>query len=146
MSSLSTILRASVKMIIGEVFFSSDNQQKILWERMPAPSLCSVQFSRSVVYDPSQPHGPQHARPPCPSPTLRVHSNSSPLSWWCHTTISSSVVPFSFCLQSFPALRSFPMSHFFVSGGQSIGVSASTSVLPMNTPTHLGFSGWDPIC
>ena len=78
------------------------------------------------------PHGLQHARPPCPSPTPRVHSNSCPLSWWCHPTISSSVFPFSFCLQSFPASGSFQMSQFFPSGGQSIGVSASASVLPMN--------------
>ena len=77
-------------------------------------------------------HGPQHARPPCPSPTCGVYSNSCPLSQWCHPTISSSVVPFSSHLQSFPASGSFPMSQFFASGGQSIGVSASASVLPMN--------------
>ena len=75
----------------------------------------------------------QHARPPCPSPTPRVHPNPCPLSRWCHPTISSSVVPFSSCAQSFPASRSFQMSQLFISGGQSIGVSASTSVLPMNT-------------
>ena len=74
----------------------------------------------------------QHARPPCPSPTPRVYSNSCPLSWWCHPTISSSVVQFSSCLQSFPASGSFPMSHFFTPGGQSIRVSASGSVLPVN--------------
>ena len=79
-----------------------------------------------------RPHGLQHTRPPCPSPTPRVYSNSCPLSWWCYPTISSSVVPFSSCLQSFPASRSFLMSQFFASGGRSIGVSASTSVLPMN--------------
>ena len=78
------------------------------------------------------PHGPQHARPPCPSSTPEVYSNSSPLSRWCHPTISSSVVPFSSRLQTFPALGSFPMSQLFASGGQSIGVSASTSVLPMH--------------
>ena len=77
-------------------------------------------------------HGLQHARPCCPSPTHRVYSNSGPLSWWCHPTISSSAIPFSSCLQSFPASVSFKMSWFFASGGQSIGVSASTSVLPMN--------------
>ena len=77
------------------------------------------------------PHGLQHIRPPCSTPTPRVYSNSCPLSQWCHPTISSSVIPFS-CLQSFPALGSFPMSQFFTSGGQSIGVSASASVLPMN--------------
>ena len=84
----------------------------------------SVQFSRSVVFDCSRPKGPRHARPPCPSPTPGVYSNSSPLSQWCHPTISSSVIPFSFCLQSFPASGSFQMSQLFTSGGQSIGVSA----------------------
>ena len=93
----------------------------------------SVQFSRSVVSDSLRPHEPQHARPPCPSPTPRVYSNSCPLSRWCHPTISSSVVPFSSCPQSFPASGSFQMSQPFTSGGQSIGVSASKSVLPMNT-------------
>ena len=79
------------------------------------------------------PHGQQHARLPCPSPTPRVCSDSCPSSQWCHPTISSSVVPFSSCLQSFPASGSFLMSQFFASGGQSIGASASASVLPMNT-------------
>ena len=88
----------------------------------------SVQFSRSVVSDSSQPHEPWHARPPCPSPTPRPSSNSCPLSQWCHPTISYSVVPFFFCLQSFQASGSFPMSQFFSWGGQSIGASAS--VLP----------------
>ena len=92
----------------------------------------SVQFSRSVVSNSLQPHGLQHARPPCPSPTPGACSNSCPSRWWCHPTISSSVVPFSFRLQSFPASESFQMSQFFASGGQSIGVSASASVLPMN--------------
>ena len=91
------------------------------------------QFSRSVMSDSLRPHELQHARPPCPSPTPRVHSNSYPSSRWCHPAISSSVVPFSSCPQSFPASGSFPMSHLFTSGGKSIGVSASTSVLPMNT-------------
>ena len=94
--------------------------------------LCSVQFSRSVVSNSLRPRGLQHARPSCPSPTPRVHSNSCPSRWWCHPTISSSVVPFSY-LQSFLASGSFPMSQLFASGGQSIGVSASASVLPMNT-------------
>ena len=104
----------------------------------------SVQFSHSVVSDSSQPHGLQHARLPCPSPTPRAYSNSCPLSWWCHPTISSSVVPFSSCFQSFPASRSFPMSQFFTSGGQSIGVSASASVLLMNIQDWfpLGWTGW----
>ena len=95
--------------------------------------MCSVQFSHSVVSDSLQPHEPQHARPPCPSPTPRVHPNPCPLSWWCHPTISSSVIPFSSCPQSFPASGSFPLSPLFPWGGQSIGVSASTSVLPINT-------------
>ena len=84
-----------------------------------------------------RPHELQHARPPCPSPTPRVHPNSCPLSQWCHPTISSSVVPFSSCPQSFPASGSFQMSQFFTSGGQRTGVSASTSVLPMNTQDWL---------
>ena len=92
----------------------------------------SVQFSRSVMSNSLQAHGLQHARPLCSSPTPRVYSNSCPLSRWCHPTISSSVVPFSSHLQSFPASGSFQMSQFFASGSQSIGVSASTSVLPMN--------------
>ena len=94
--------------------------------------------------DSLQPHGLQHARLPCPSPTPRAYSNSCPLSWRCHPTISSSVSPFSSCLQSFPATGSFQMSQFFASGGQSIGVSASTSVLPMNIQDWfpLGCTGW----
>ena len=92
----------------------------------------SVQFSCSVVSYSLQPHGPQHARPLCPSPTPRACSNSCPSSQWCHPNISSSVIPFSSCLQSFPASGSFPVSQFFTSGGQSIRVSASASVLPMN--------------
>ena len=93
----------------------------------------SVQFSLSVVSDSLRPHGPQHASPPCPSPTPGVHPNPCPLSWWCHPTISSSVVPFSSCPQSFPAWGSFQMSQLFASGGQSIGVWALASVLAMNT-------------
>ena len=92
----------------------------------------SVQFSCSVVSNSLRPHGLQHARTPCPSPTPKVYSNSCPLSWWCHPTISSPVVPFSSCLQSFPVSGSFQMSQFFTSGGQRIGVSASALVLPMN--------------
>ena len=100
-----------------------------------------VQFSRSVVFDPLQPLRLNHARPPCPSPTPGVYS--SPLSRWCHWTISSSVIPFSH-LQSFPASGSFPMSQLFTSGGQSIGVSTSASVLPMNIQDWfpLGWTGW----
>ena len=105
---------------------------------------CSVQFNRSVVSDSLQPHGLQHIRPPCPSPTPEVYSNSCPLSWWCHPIISSSLIPFSSCLQSFPASGSFQMSQLFLSGGQSIGVSASTSVLPMNIQdwSPLGWTCW----
>ena len=103
-----------------------------------------VQFSRSVMSDSLRPHGLQHTRPPCPSPTPRVYPNSCPLSRWCHPTISSSVVPFSSCLQSFPALGSFPMSQLFASGGQNIGVSSSASVLPKNIQdwSPLGWTGW----
>ena len=90
------------------------------------------QFSCSVVSKSLWPHRLQHTRPLCPSPITGDYSNSCPLSWWCHPTISSSVIPFSSQLQSFPASGSFPMSHFFVSGGQSIGASASVFVLPVN--------------
>ena len=93
--------------------------------------ISSIQFSHSVVSDSLQLHGLQPASFPCPSPTPRACSNSCPLSRWCHPIISSSVVPFSFCLQSFPASGSFPMSQFFASGGQSIETSASASVLPV---------------
>ena len=91
-----------------------------------------------------RPHGLHHTRLPCPSPTPGVHPNSCPSRRWCHPTISSSVIPFSSRLQSFPASRSFPMSQFFTSGGQSIGVSASASVLPMNIQDWfpLGWTGW----
>ena len=104
----------------------------------------SVQFSRSVVSDSLWPHELQHARPPCPSPTPRVHPNSCPLSRWCHPAISSSVVPFSSCPQFLPASESFPMSQLFASGGQSTGVSTSTSVPPMNTQdwSPLEWTGW----
>ena len=110
-----------VKVMVGETQFSLAAQHVRLW-----------------------PHEPQHTRPPCPSPTPGVHTNPCPLSWWCHPTISSSVVPFSSCPQSFPASGSFQMSQFFAWGGQSIGVSASVSVLPMNTQdwSPLGWTGW----
>ena len=102
------------------------------------------QFSHSVVSHSLQPHGLQHARLPCPSPTPGACSNSHPSSQWCHSIISSSVVPFSSCLQSFSASGSFPMCQFFKSGDQSIGISASMSVLPMNTQdwSALGWTGW----
>jgi len=107
-------------------------------------SVSSVQFSHSVVSIFLWPHGLQHARPPCPSPTPGVYSNSCPLSRWWHPTILSSVVPFSSHLQSFPASGSFPVSQFFTSGGQSIGVSGSASVLPENIQDWflLGWTGW----
>ena len=106
--------------------------------------ICAVQFRRSVMFDSLQPHGLQHAMLPCPSTTPRVYSNSCPLSQWRHPTISSSVIPFSSCLQSFPASGSFLVSQLFASGGQSIGASASASVLPMNIQGWfpLGLTGW----
>ena len=106
--------------------------------------LNTVQFSRSVMSDSLRPHWLQHARSPCPSPTPRAYPNSCLLSRWCHPTISSSVIPFSSFPQSFPASGSFPTSRLFASGGQSIAVSASTSVLPMNTQgwSPLGWTGW----
>ena len=103
-----------------------------------------VQFSHSVVSNSLRPHESQHARSPCPSQTLRVYSDSCPSSQWCHPAISSSFVPFSSCPQSLPASGSFPMSQLFTWGGQSIGVSASASVLPMNTQdwSPLGWTAW----
>ena len=112
--------------------------------RKESLDISSVQFSCSVVSDSLQPHESQHARPPCPSPTSWVHPNPCPSSQWCHPTISSFVVPFSPCPQSFPASGFFQTSQLFTSGGQSIGVSASISVLPMNTQdwSPLGWTGW----
>ena len=117
------------------------NRDKRKWEKRRRSHLafflkfdfCSVQFSRSVMSNSLWPHGLQQTRLRYPSPTFRACSNSCPLGWWCHPKMSSSVIPFS-CLQSFPSSGSFPMSQSFPSGGQSIGVSASTSVLPMNIP------------
>ena len=109
-------------------------------------SFISVQFSSSVTQScPTlRHHGLQHTRPPCSSPTPGVYPNPCPLSWWCHPTILSLVIPFSSCPQSFPVSGSFQMSQLFASGGQSIRVSASTSVLPMNTQdwSPLGWTGW----
>ena len=107
----------------------------------------SVQFSHSVMSNSLWPHESQHAMPPCLSSTHGVHSNSCPSHWWCHPAISSSVVPFSSCPQSLPASESFPMSQLFAWGGQSIGVSASTSVFPMNTQdwSPLGWTGWNSL-
>ena len=106
--------------------------------------ICSIQFSRSVMSNSLWPHGLQHARLPCQSPTPGACSNSCPLSQWCHPTISSSVIPFSSHLQSSLASGSFPVSQFFASGGQSIGIPASASVLPMNIQDWfpLGWTGW----
>ena len=106
--------------------------------------VSSVQFTGSVMSDSLWPHEPQHARPPCTSPILEVHPNPCPSSQWCHPTISSSVIPFSSCPQSFPAPGSFQMSQLFAWGGQSIGISASITVLPMNTQdwSPLGWTGW----
>ena len=103
-----------------------------------------LQFSHSVMSNSLWPHESQHVKPPCPSPTPGVHSNSYPLSWWCHPSISSSVVPFSSCPQSLPASGSFPMNQLFAWGGQSIRVSASASVLSMNTQdwSPLGWTDW----
>ena len=111
-------------LLIFELFF--EDKALVLLE------IGSDQFSHSVVSDSLWPHGLQHTRLPCPSPTPGAYSNSCPSSQWCHPTISSSVIPFSSCLQSFPASGSFSMSQFFTSSGQSIRVSASASVLPMN--------------
>ena len=107
-------------------------------------TIVSVQFSHSVMSNALQSHEPQHTRPPCSSPTPGVHPNPCPLSRWCNPTVSSSAVPFSSCPQSFPASGSFQMSQLIASGGQSIGVSASTSVLPMNIQDWfpLGWTGW----
>ena len=106
--------------------------------------ISSVQFSCSVMSDSLWSHEPQHTRPPCPSPIPRVHPNPRASSWWCHQTISSSVIPFSSCLQSFPASGYYQMSQLFTTGGQSIGVSALASVLPVNTQdwSLLGLASW----
>ena len=120
----------------------------LLWEVLclfeNTLKVSSFQFSCSVVSDSLWPHEPQHARPHCPSPTPRVYPNPCPLSRWCHPTISSSVVPFSSCPQSFPTSGSFKISQLFAAGSQSIGVSASASVLPMNIQdwSPLGWTGW----
>ena len=115
-----------------------------MWSWWDISLSSSVRFSCSVVSDFLRPYEPQYARPPCSSSTPGVHPNSCPLSRWCHPAISSSVVPFSSWPQSFPASGSFPMSQLFAWGGQSIGVSASASVLPMNTQgwSPLGWTGW----
>ena len=115
----------------------------MLNSKLTGRQFTSIHFSRSVMFDSLQHYGLQHARLPCPSPTPRPYSNSCPSHGWCHPTISSFVFPFSSHVQSFPASGSFPMSQFFTSGGQSIGVSASASVLPMNIQDWfpLGWTG-----
>ena len=115
-------------------------RQPIEWERIFANhQFSSVQFSRSVMSNSLRPHESQHTRPPCPSPTPGVHSDSRPSSQWCHPAISSSVVPFSSCPQSLPASESFPISQLFAWGGQSTGVSALASFLPKKS------QGWSPL-
>ena len=135
--------------IIGRCFnhwtareFLWEHDLDITWKKLS--TVYSIQFSCSVVSDSLRRCEPQHTRPPCPSPTPGVHQNPWPLCWWCHSTISSSVIPFSSCPQSFPASGSFPMSQLCASGGQSIGVSDSASVPPMNTQDWfpLGWTGW----
>ena len=125
--------------LVGGFFTTSTTWEVQIWFQFH-----SVQFSCSVVSNSLRSHRLQHTRPPCPSPTPGVYSNSCPLSRWCHPTISSSVIPFSSCLQSFPASGSFQMSQIFTSGGQSIGVSASASVLPMKIQDWfpLGWTCW----
>ena len=124
----------------GEALYSQQKQDR----KQTVAQISSVQFSHSGMSDSLQPHEPQHAKPPGPSPTPRVYPNSCPSSQWCHPTISSFVVPFSSRLQSCPASGSFPMSQFFTSGGQRIGVSASESIFPMNTQDWfpLEWTGW----
>ena len=140
--SLDSFLENTCKLLI----YAMLSQTQIHWiqTRRENSVFPSVQFSCSIMSNSLRPHGLQHARPPCPSPTPGLYPNSCRSSRWCHPTISSSVVPFSSCLQSFPASGSFPMSQFFASGGQRTGVSASASVLPMNTRdwSPLGWTGW----
>ena len=128
------------------IFLSWKNNHELsdLKQCKLSADISSVQFSRSVVSDSLWPHGLQHSRPPCPSPTPRAYPNSCPLSWWCHPNISSSVIPFSSCPQSFPDSVSFQMNQLFTSGGQSIGVSALTSDLPINVQvwSPLEWTGW----
>ena len=130
--------------MVHSQYFLDQRKRYLLRVSLHFLSYYSIQFSRSVVSDSLRPHEPQHARPPCPSPAPRVYLNSCPSSRWCHPAISSSVIPVSSCPQSLPASGSFPMSQFFACGGQSIGVSASTSVLPMNIQDWfpLRWTGW----
>ena len=136
------------KICFPNSYESHPNFQYSLWILfhiiLPDLLYVSVQFSRSVQSESLRPHESQHARPPCPTPTPRVHSDSRPLSQWCHPAISSSVVPFSSSHQSLPASESFQMCQLFAWGSQSIGISASASVLPMNTQDWftLGWTSW----
>ena len=131
------------KLKVWVLYWTLKNYVNLAIFPLHSPYADSVQLSLSVVSDSLRPHEPQHTRPPRPSPTLWVYSNSCPSSWWYHPIISSSVIPFSH-LRSFPASGSFPMSQFFASGGQRIEVSASASFLPMNTQywSPLGQTGW----
>ena len=145
--ALSPIIAFSFLVILGSVstvVMSPPPQSQGWTVAVLSPPQSSVQFSCSVVPGSLRPHGLQHARPPRPSPTPGVYSNLCPLSWWCHPTISSSVIPFSSCLQSFPVSGSFPMSQLLALGSQSIGASASASVLPTNIQDWfpLGWTGW----
>ena len=119
-------------------FHNTETREYKLYENKIYPQFSSVQFSHSVVSDSLRPHESQHARPPCPSPSPGVHSNSRPSSRWCYPAISSSVITFSSCPQSLPASESFPVSQLFPWGGQSTGVAALASFLPKNT------QGWSP--
>ena len=132
-----------VNKFFSTVFFFFLDSMYMLW-KWKWKLLSSVQFSPSVMSDSLWPHELQHTRPPWPSPTPRFHPNPCPLCWWRHSTISSSVIPFSYFSQSLPASGSFQMSQLSASGGQSMGVSASTSVPPMNTQdwSPLGWTGW----
>ena len=130
---------------IVENHLHKDDVEESIYVSVRVCVLCSsAQFNCSVVSDSLRPHEPQHVRSPCPSPTPRVHPNPCPSSRWCHPAISSSVVPFSSCPQSFPASGSFQMSQLFASGGQRIVVSSSISVPSMNTQDWfpLGWTGW----
>ena len=120
------------------ILFLCLNDSVLLQSQLLLPTISSVQFSHSVMSDSLRPHELQHTRPPCPSPSPRVHSNSHPSSRWCHPAISSSVIPFSSCSQSLPASESLPMSQLFTWGGQSTGVSAIASFLPKES------QGWSP--
>ena len=130
--------------ITGDGDCSHEIKRCLLLGRKAMTNLVQFSSVHSLMSNSLRPYGLQHARSPCPSATPRVYSNSCALSWWCHPTISSSVIPFSSHHQSFPASGSSPMSQFFTSGGQSIGVSASTSVLPINIQDLflLGWTGW----